>query len=203
MSISLPSPPSLPSNPLSGISNKANGSITNTVSSINKTEPLKNVAGLKYEKAQIDCTTFPLSSLDKLPMPPLPDIPLPQLPSKQELTDRITQFIPTAPGIPSLPQVPSLNLPSSNLTSLPSIKIPEVPTLSALNPFPGYKEKVKLWLNEPITLPNIKDMLPNLPEIPKPPFFTLPCNQLPSTQNLGNVAGSVTNAASNPTSLIS
>lgn len=203
MSFSLSSPPSLSSNPLSGISDKANTSVTKTVSGINNVEPLKNVAGLKYEKPQIDCAIFPLSSLDKLPMPPLPDVPLPQLPTKQDLKDRISQFAPTAPGIPSLPQVPSLNLPTANLTSLPSVKIPEVPTLSALNPFPGYKEKVKLWLNEPITLPNIKDMLPNLPDIPKPPFFTLPCNQLPSTQNLGNVAGSVTNAASNPTSLIS
>lgn len=181
--MSILSTPTLPntSNLLSGISSQINSAVNIKSVVPNKTEPLKNVAGLPYKKPIIDCSTFPLKSLDKLPCPDLPALPKPGLPSKQELVNRITQFIPNAsnlsvPGLPSVPAVPTSNLPKLDISKLNLKPCPAVPTLSALNPFPGYAAQVKLWLNEPITLPKIKDLLPNLPTIPKPPYFTLPCN---------------------------
>lgn len=177
--------PTLPnvSNPLSGISQTANNAtkINNLVP--NKKLPMTNVAGLPYKTPKIDCAKFPLLSLDTIPCPELPPLPKPPLPTKQEITDRINQFIPNArdfsvPGVPSLPEVPLSNLPKLDIPKLPIQPCPNVPTLEALNPFPAYKNQVKLWLNEPITLPNIKDLLPSLPQIPKPPYFTLPCNSI-------------------------
>ncbi len=177
----LTSPPSLNiSNPLSGISNTAN-SLTNIKSNtVNKLEPLTAKSGLKYKKPLIDCTKFPLLSLDTIPCPPLPERPKIGLPSKQELVDRVTKFIPKAPdlslpGIPSLPSINPTNVVKNEINKLGLVPCPAVPTLAALNPFPAYKAQIKLWLNEPITLPKIKDLLPNLPTIPKPPYFTLPC----------------------------
>lgn len=175
--------PTLPNvtNPLSGVSNTANSFTNITSKSPIKSDPIKSVSGLKYQKPVIDCVKFPLLSLDTIPCPPLPDLPTAGLPSKQQLVDRITQFIPKAsdlslPGVPNLPDINPNNVIKNEIDKLGLVPCPAVPTLDALNPIPGYKEQVKLWLNEPITLPNIKDLLPNLPTIPKPPYFTMPCD---------------------------
>jgi len=170
------------SNPLSGVSNTAN-SLTD-IKSANpiKTEPTKTVSGLKYKKPLIDCTKFPLLSLDTIPCPPLPERPKVGLPSKQELVDNVTKFIPKAPdlsipGVPNLPSVNPTNVIKNEIEKLGLVPCPAVPSLNALKDIiPNYKAQVKLWLNEPITLPKIKDLLPNLPTIPKPPYFTLPCD---------------------------
>lgn len=180
--MSILSTPTLPNtaNPLSGISNKANSFTNITSKSPIKSDPSKTVSGLKYKKPLIDCAKFPLLSLDTIPCPPLPDRPKVGLPSKQELVDRVTKFIPKSqdlslPGIPTLPSIDPTNVVKNEIDKLGLVPCPAVPSLSALNPFPAYKEQIKLWLNEPITLPKIKDLLPNLPTIPKPPYFTLPC----------------------------
>jgi len=180
--MSILSKPTLPNatNPLSGVSNTANSFTNINTRSPIKSDPTKSVSGLKYQKPVIDCVKFPLLSTDTIPCPPLPDRPSVGLPSKQELVDRITQFIPKSsdlslPGVPSLPDIDPSNVVKNEIDKLGLVPCPSVPTLDALNPIPGYKEQVKLWLNEPITLPNIKDLLPNLPNIPKPPYFTLPC----------------------------
>jgi len=177
-------PPSLnASSPLSGIENTAN-SVTNTVTTnVARALPTKTVSGLKYKKPLIDCTKFPLLSLDTIPCPPLPEIPKVGLPSKQELVNRATQFIPKAPDLPSIPGLPTLpsinptNVVQNEIKKLGLVPCPAVPSLNALKGIiPAYKAQIKLWLNEPITLPKIKDLLPNLPTIPKPPYFTLPCD---------------------------
>ena len=181
MAILTPPTPLNSSNPLSGIGNTAN-SLTNIKTNVvNKSEPLTTKSGLKYKKPLIDCTKFPLLSLDTIPCPPLPERPKVGLPNKQELVDRVTKFIPKSPdlslpGVPSLPTIDPTNVVKNEINKLGLVPCPAVPTLSALNPFPAYKEQIKLWLNEPITLPKIKDLLPNLPTIPKPPYFTLPCD---------------------------
>lgn len=178
----LTSPPSLNiSNPLSGISNTANSLTNIKTNTVNKLEPLTAKSGLKYKKPLIDCTKFPLLSLDTIPCPPLPERPKVELPNKQELVDRVTKFIPKAsdlslPGVPNLPSINPTNVVKNEIDKLGLVPCPAVPTLAALNPFPAYKAQIKLWLNEPITLPKIKDLLPNLPTIPKPPYFTLPCD---------------------------
>ncbi len=188
----LSTPPSLNiSNPLSGIADSAK-SLTNINSFLpNSGDPTKTVSGLEYKKPLVDCLKFQLSSLDILPCPKLPNMPSLKLPSKQELVNRAIQFIPkvpdlSIPNIPGLPGVP--NLSSVNLnnivknelekaTGLEWGKCPAVPTAGALkNIIPDLKAQVKLWLNEPITLPKLKDLLPNLPKIPKPPYFSLPCS---------------------------
>jgi len=171
------------SNPLSGVSNTANSLTDIKLANPIKTEPTKTVSGLKYKKPLIDCTKFPLLSLDTIPCPPLPERPKIGLPSKQELVNRAISFIPKIPDLPAIPGVPTLptinptNIAKNEIKKLGLVPCPAVPSLNALKGIiPAYKAQIKLWLNEPITLPKIKDLLPNLPTIPKPPYFTLPCD---------------------------
>lgn len=170
-------------NPLSGISNTANSLTRTLTATVTNALPTKTVSGLKYKKPLIDCTKFPLLSLDTIPCPPLPKIPKVGLPSKQQLVNRGISFLPKIPNLPSIPGVPTLptinptNIAKNEIKKLGLVPCPAVPSLNALKGIiPAYKAQIKLWLNEPITLPKIKDLLPNLPTIPKPPYFTLPCD---------------------------
>lgn len=185
--ISLPQPPSINiQNPLSGISDKANNLISSTSTNVLNKLPDKRVSGLKFEKPDIDCAKYSLNSLKTLPglpsisipklglpIPPIPPIPSFTLPSIPNLS------IPNLPALPKIPNLPSIsNLPSFTLPSIPQVSIPKLPTLDSINPLP-IDLKVKAWLAEPPKLTSlIKKLLPaNLPNLPKPPFFSIKCSK--------------------------
>jgi hypothetical protein len=213
-------PPSVinSNNPLQSTSVKYyNGVRVETIfPSTSPVTPLKSISGLNYKTPLIDCNKIPLLSLDKLPCPiQLPKPPPLSLPNKQEFIDRGTKFIKDATALPPIPGLGSPSLPSkSNLPKLDIKKLAsvpcadKVPTLSALNPFPAYQAQISAWLKEPVTFPDVGDLLKVLPQLPKPPYFTIPC-----LGDIANVAaeaglaasgvGGVGALASNPLSSVS